>query len=357
MTRASVVIPTYNKAAYLALTLASLERQSTRDFEIIVVDDGSTDDTGAVLSSYAKRLPLRLHRQTNRGRSAARNAAVALAEGDVLIFSDDDRIASPHFVASHLGYFEDGTLDRIVFGWQHGILSWWRRDINPPAHILWKRLSRAALGEVAHLPGPERLMTEDDVRDRLAETVARFAYDEWWWQFVLPVVQAYGDDLEGFDIPWVLGTTGNLSVPRARLIEVGGFDESYRGWGIEDLDICHRLHLAGLKSFVGRQAVNWHQAHPHSQGKWTDWVRNLQRFFDKNVELDVCLYVLECTGTKMMNYVDLNERARSLTSEKPSSALLSAVREACRQVIARRTSTLQTSGAIRFLGWSHDDWS
>jgi len=356
LTRASVVIPTYNKSAYLALTLASFERQTATDFEIVVVDDGSSDDTGEVLTRFAGRLPLRHQRQTNRGRSAARNAAVQAAVGEILVFSDDDRIASPDYVAAHLAHHQDTGPAKIVYGWQHGMMTSWRRDVHPPAQVLWKQLARAAIGDIAHLDGPVALVSEDDVRDRLPQTVERFGYDEWWWQFVLPVALAYGDNLKGFDIPWALGTTGNLSVPRAPLLDVGGFDETYRGWGIEDLDICHRLHLAGLTTHIGRQAINWHQAHPHSPGKWGDWMRNLKLLLAKNTDLDITLYVVECTGPRLMSYVDLNEKLLAMKREKPTPALTDALRTACRQLIEHRMTSLEGSGALRFLGWSHDDW-
>ena len=88
----SLVIATYNHGRYLAAALDSVLAQ-TRPTEIIVVDDGSTDDTPAVLARFAPRV--RVHRQDNRGLSAARNAGVELARGDYIGFLDADDVIAP----------------------------------------------------------------------------------------------------------------------------------------------------------------------------------------------------------------------------------------------------------------------
>src|SRR5262249_22184832 len=88
----SLIIATYNHGRYLGAALDSVLAQ-TRATEIIVVDDGSTDDTPAVLARFAPRV--RVHRQDNRGLSAARNAGVELARGDYIGFLDADDVIAP----------------------------------------------------------------------------------------------------------------------------------------------------------------------------------------------------------------------------------------------------------------------
>jgi len=86
----TVVIPCYNQAGYLGEAIASVRAQSYRDFEIVVVDDGSTDATAAVAGNY---LDVRLLRQSNAGLSAARNAGLGVGRGEYLVFLDaDDRL-------------------------------------------------------------------------------------------------------------------------------------------------------------------------------------------------------------------------------------------------------------------------
>ena len=79
----SIVIPAYNVEAYLGNTLKSLDRQTCRDFEVILVDDGSTDGTGAICDDYAAaRSGVRVIHQSNRGLSGARNSGLGIAKGE-----------------------------------------------------------------------------------------------------------------------------------------------------------------------------------------------------------------------------------------------------------------------------------
>src|SRR5688572_3441692 len=97
----SVIIPTFNGGSGLAPTIASLQRQTLRPFEIIVVDDGSTDETRAV-AERARTLGLVdmvICHGTRCGRSAAINAAARFASGDLLLTVDADTIFEPTAVA------------------------------------------------------------------------------------------------------------------------------------------------------------------------------------------------------------------------------------------------------------------
>jgi GT2 family glycosyltransferase len=89
----SVVIPTYNRLSLLQRTLASVRRQSHADYEIIVVDDGSTDATREWLASNSGSL--RVVQESNRGPGAARNVGVREAEGDYVAFLDSDDLWFP----------------------------------------------------------------------------------------------------------------------------------------------------------------------------------------------------------------------------------------------------------------------
>jgi glycosyltransferase involved in cell wall biosynthesis len=88
----SVVIPTFNRAGTLGRVLSSIVRQTVRPDEVIVVDDGSTDNTRGVLAwwKWTGTLPLKVVHQKNQGASAARNAGIASATGDLIAFIDSD---------------------------------------------------------------------------------------------------------------------------------------------------------------------------------------------------------------------------------------------------------------------------
>jgi glycosyltransferase involved in cell wall biosynthesis len=99
----SVIIPTFNRAWCLREALDSVLAQDFRGFELIVVDDGSTDDTPQMLGAYGESI--RLLRQENRGVSAARNAGVAAAQGDLIAFLDSDDIWLPGKLARQVEFF------------------------------------------------------------------------------------------------------------------------------------------------------------------------------------------------------------------------------------------------------------
>lgn len=105
----SVVIATYNRADLLPETIESVLRQRFRNFELIVVDDGSTDDTQEVLRSYGSRI--RTFYQENRGPAAARNLGVQHARGQWISIQDSDDLPTPDhlealfaFAEKHSGY-------------------------------------------------------------------------------------------------------------------------------------------------------------------------------------------------------------------------------------------------------------
>ena len=90
----SVVMPTYNRRAYIQESLDSVLSQDFSDYEVIVVDDGSTDGTEEVVSPYQDRI--RYIRQENRGAGAARNVGIRKARGQYIAFMDSDDLSRPH---------------------------------------------------------------------------------------------------------------------------------------------------------------------------------------------------------------------------------------------------------------------
>jgi len=103
MPSVSVVIPSYNCGHYLAAALDSVFAQTYQDFEIIVVDDGSTDDTSAVAARFSPRI--RYIRQENRGLPAARNRGIRAAESPYIAFLDADDAWFPEKLAEQIPAF------------------------------------------------------------------------------------------------------------------------------------------------------------------------------------------------------------------------------------------------------------
>lgn len=113
MIRVSIIIPTYNCAEYLPATLGSALAQTLHNIEVILVDDGSTDNTQQIAELFGDRI--RYHRQDNAGVSAARNQGARLAEGEWLIFLDSDDQLLPHAAAALLEQAEK-TKAGVVYG-------------------------------------------------------------------------------------------------------------------------------------------------------------------------------------------------------------------------------------------------
>src|SRR5512141_170042 len=116
--RVSVIIPSYNRANYLPLAIDSILAQTDPATEIIIVDDGSTDNTPDVVKSFGDKV--RFYEQHHAGVSAARNYGLSLARGNVIAWLDADDLWEPEFLASTVPLLEnDPTLDGVYTGIVH----------------------------------------------------------------------------------------------------------------------------------------------------------------------------------------------------------------------------------------------
>ena len=103
--KVSVVIPTYNRAYIIRDALESALAQTHNDFEIIIVDDGSADNTREIVESYASDKIRYFRHEHNRGCSAACNTGIALAKGDLVGFLDSDDCWMPDYLERQVGFF------------------------------------------------------------------------------------------------------------------------------------------------------------------------------------------------------------------------------------------------------------
>ncbi len=112
MARVSVLMPAYNAGRYIGAAIESILAQTYKDFEIIVVDDGSSDETGAVASSYPG---VRYFKEPHRGISPTRNSALEKAQGELIAFLDADDLWTPDKLALQVEYLDSHPDCRIVF--------------------------------------------------------------------------------------------------------------------------------------------------------------------------------------------------------------------------------------------------
>ena len=115
--RVSIVVPVYNVEQYLEQCLDSLLRQTLDSYEIICIDDGSTDSSGVILDKYAKEFPqIKVIHKANRGLSSARNFGIRIARADYIAFVDSDDYVEPTTFEKAYNAMKDNDVDFVVFG-------------------------------------------------------------------------------------------------------------------------------------------------------------------------------------------------------------------------------------------------
>jgi len=118
MSRISIIIPTYNCGDFLIRTLVSLESQTYHDFEVIIVDDGSTDDTSNLLDQYQRlspRFPIKRIKQDHKGSNSARNNGFGYSKGEYLLFLDADKRLTPNALERFLQTLEENPTKSYAY--------------------------------------------------------------------------------------------------------------------------------------------------------------------------------------------------------------------------------------------------
>lgn len=229
-----VVVPAYNRAALLDRTLAGLTVQSVGAgrFQVVVADDGSTEDIGAIVDTYRHALAIGLVRQERDefGAARARNLGAQGLGTDVLIFLDADCIPDRDLVAHH-AWWHARASNLVVVGTRRGIDS----SGFEPVDIA------AGDADLAAAAG------EPDER-------GRFVPDDWRQLFYRRTRRL----LVG-DSAFRTGLSSNLSVRRERFDAAGGFSKDFRAWGGEDTELSWRLWNDGAFFVPDDTAVAYHQ--------------------------------------------------------------------------------------------------
>ena len=263
--KASVVIRSRNEAARLRLTLASLERQADLA-EVIVMDDGSIDDTHAVLADAAARLPLVALRNTvSAGRAAASNRGAAAASAALLIFLDGDTLAAPDMVAAHLAAHRDAA--SLIGRGETRHLRCTRFLADPENARFWPHESaRAAATQIAERQAMR--VTLEQVRGDFAAIVRRARAGIYPGAAPAALHAAEMEALARGSRPerlWAAASGSNLSVGRAAFLAAGGFD---REMTInEHRELAWRLCAAGARMRAVPDAVSFHLTH---RAGWRD---------------------------------------------------------------------------------------
>ncbi|CAA0086991.1 putative glycosyltransferase EpsJ [Zhongshania aliphaticivorans] len=160
--RYSVVVPLYNKAAHISDTIDSILLQTVSDFEIIVVDDGSSDNGPAIVRDYALREKrVRLISQANGGVSKARNTGIAEANGEYIAFLDGDDLWAPHLLSEfdallsafpHCGAYSTAYAHRYLHGDDQVIEPKFSFSQRRKVHFEYDFFGVASRGELPIMP-------------------------------------------------------------------------------------------------------------------------------------------------------------------------------------------------------------
>jgi GT2 family glycosyltransferase len=204
----SVIICTYNRKVMLKKCLDAIFLQDFPDYayEVVVVIDGSTDGTELILQELSPPCQFKFIRQENTGLATARNNGSKEAEGEILLFLDDDIIAIPELITEHIKYHQAGH--PLVVG-------------NIPVYPV-------------------------KYSDYMIEGTKAWAQDQFQKM-----------EQENYEITFQDIYFANASIKRELFYELGGFDEQFRYYGVEDRDFAYRLLKAGIKPMYNPRAIGY----------------------------------------------------------------------------------------------------
>lgn len=260
----SIILSTYNWHMALHLILSSLESllKNHTGVEIVIADDGSTDETARIIKEFKPRIRNLKHVwQEDIGFRKAEilNKAVAESIGEYLIFLDGDCIPFPDFIPQHIklaeaNYFIAGNRILLSQTMTHQLLS----SKLPLEEVFawkladWNRAKK--LGEVNKILANIRLSTS-------------------WWRYLRKA-------------NWKYPKGCNFALWRKDFYAVNGFDELFNGWGHEDADIFIRLLHNGVSIKDGRFAIPvlhlWHKESSRENER-SNWSRINERLQDKSI--------------------------------------------------------------------------
>jgi len=233
----SVVLTTYNRSDALAVVLAALQRQTDKDFEVVIADDGSQPAHRARIRETANRCSFALayvwHPDVGFTVARARNLGVAQSRGSYLILLDGDCVPDVDFIAQHRRLMQTGFL------------------VNGSRCLLSPDFTQRVLGGSVDIVGRSWQYWLQQWRTGYASKIAP--------RLRVPDV---GMRIES-DFRWHGIRSCNMGLWRSDFEVVNGFDSSFQGWGHEDADLVLRMFHAGIRRKNGFFATEvfhlWHE--------------------------------------------------------------------------------------------------
>lgn len=269
MLDASVIIPTHNRDVILKLVLSALAKQSypCDRFEVLVVDDGSTDHTEEIVGEFKDTLNLhylRFDKSTHR-LSRVRNCGIERSQGEILFFLDSDMIVCSHYVEEHLRTHRESDDLMLIIGYVYGYRYGYSSEGTLP---------------IDHLD-----------LENVSKSIEQLRADRTLWDPREIAYRRVADDLSRFSAPWRFVWGNSISVPRKHVLEVGMFDEDFHYTGGEDTEFAYRCFKNGLHVVLNRRAWGVHYPHPIDvEARKQSSQRNILWFYQKHRNPEIELY-------------------------------------------------------------------
>lgn len=279
--KTSLIIPTYNKIFRLKFLLKSLLLlEGKESFDVVIVDDGSSDGTKLLLKQFLyeankAKLELKIRNIKNSGRSVARNYGANEANGELLIFTDDDLILSPRFIKAHQDAHQKNNYN-IVRGRIYD-LPYLKFFKNPETGELFDNNIKSGSGLRTFLLR-DHFIEPSLKKIRMQAKIRKYEKD---------IHELYINTPKDHKLRWIGCTGGNFSVLKKNFISIGGFDENLgKAWGCEDLEFGYRLKKAGADIIIENQAENFHISHFRANAK-SEHEKAVAYFYAKHMDKSI----------------------------------------------------------------------
>ena len=266
MKTVSIVIPTANDIHRLTLTLTSIafQKADLNKVEVIVISKTDNPLLSSKVETFKGALDIRLYTQTGNSRANARNLGIKNSSGEIILFVDDDLILSPSFIDRHIQLHKNSS-DLVVVGEVRNVFfsniekRFYAILSNPFNQTYFYEALKTF--EMKSKPHPYFSLTR------------------------IPFASGINN------IPWIGFGTNNASLRKEHLIRLKYFEESYEGWGLDNIEMGLRLYQMGLKYFYEPEAVNYHLSHPRDiRNHLSQFTDNFSKFKKRNPGLHNDLY-------------------------------------------------------------------
>jgi GT2 family glycosyltransferase len=262
----TLVIPYYDKWPRTKYLLESLNRQTFESFEVVIVDDGSHVPLQHNIQQhgFSFSFPCRTIRASNGGRSKARNMGAAAAFGSIVIFVDDDIILPPDFVQTHWKMHHEGKSKHSS------------AEAGAP---LLARTAILDLVELTPFQDPETGEHFPFLEKNIASSVrsqhllSMYSVFDCWDEFsrkrgrrsrLEKLIHRILNDETLSAVRWIGCVGGNISMDREWFLRCGGFDERFKVWGGEDVELGYRLVRNGTRFLYNSETAVYHLTHAHA---------------------------------------------------------------------------------------------